>query len=59
MNNFLPAGGIHTETVRDRYFFLLAGNLTDIRCFTTVMILSYEQVKIYSFYYINYDCIDC
>jgi hypothetical protein len=28
---------------------------TGTRCFTTAMILACEQVKICSFYYINYD----
>jgi hypothetical protein len=37
------------------YFFSSTGNPTGIRYFTTVIILGCEQVKMCSFYYINYD----
>jgi hypothetical protein len=36
-------------------FFPHVNNLTDTRYFTTAIILGCEQVKVYSFYYINYD----
>jgi hypothetical protein len=58
-NDFLPVGGtrIRSESRRvwDEYFFSLAGNPTGTRYFTTAIILRYEQVKMYSFCYINYD----
>jgi hypothetical protein len=41
--------------VRDGYFFSPVGNPTDTRYFTTAMILGCEQVKMCSFYDINYD----
>jgi hypothetical protein len=44
-----------SRRVRDEYFFSPTGNPTGIRYFTTAIILSYEQVKICSFCYINYD----
>jgi hypothetical protein len=44
-----------TETVWDGYFFPPAGNLTGTWYFTTTIILGCEQVKMYSFCYINYD----
>jgi hypothetical protein len=43
---------------RDRYgtgIFPPAGNPTGTRYFTTVIILGCKQVKMCSFYYINYD----
>jgi hypothetical protein len=40
---------------QDGYFFPPVGNPTGIRYFTTAIILGCEQVKICSFYYINYD----
>jgi hypothetical protein len=58
-DDFLPAGGTRTrpESRRawDEYFFSPAGNPTGTRYFTTAIILGCEQVKICSFYYINYD----
>jgi hypothetical protein len=58
-NDFLPAGGTRTRPksrrVRDGYFFSPVGNPTGIRYFTTDIILGCEQVKMCSFYYINYD----
>jgi hypothetical protein len=60
-DNFLHAGGIRIrlesfETgTRRLFFFLLTGNPTGTRYFTTVIILCCEQVKMYSFCYINYD----
>jgi hypothetical protein len=36
-------------------FFLLMGNTTGTRYFTTAIILGCEQVKMCSFCYINYD----
>jgi hypothetical protein len=41
--------------VRNVYFFLPVCNSTGTRYFTTVIILGSEQVKMCSFYYINYD----
>jgi hypothetical protein len=41
--------------VRDGYFFPPAGKPTGIRYFTTAIIVGCEQVKMCSFYYINYD----
>jgi hypothetical protein len=41
--------------IRDEYFFLLAGNPTGTRYFTTAIILGCEQVKMCLFCYINYD----
>jgi hypothetical protein len=59
MDDFLPMGGIRTwsesRRVRNGYFFSPAGNLTGIWYFTTAIILDCEQVKLCSFYYINYD----
>jgi hypothetical protein len=40
---------------RDGYFFPPADNPTGTRYFTTAIILGYEQVKMCSFCYINYD----
>jgi hypothetical protein len=37
------------------YFFPPVDNLTGIRYFTTAIVLDCEQVKMCSFYYINYD----
>jgi hypothetical protein len=58
-DDFLPAGGTRTRPesrrVRDGYFFPPADNPTGTRYFTTALILSCEQVKMCSFYYINYD----
>jgi hypothetical protein len=39
----------------NEYFFSPVGNSMGTRYFTTAIILDYEQVKICSFYYINYD----
>jgi hypothetical protein len=59
MDDFLPAGGTRNRSelrrVQDIYFFPPAGNPTGIRYFTTAMILGCEQVKMCSFYDINYD----
>jgi hypothetical protein len=38
-----------------RVFFSPADNTTDTWYFTTAIIIGYEQVKMYLFYYINYD----
>jgi hypothetical protein len=58
-NDFLPTGGTRTRPesrrVRDGYFFPPVGNLTGTRYFTTAIVLCCEQVKMYSFCYINYD----
>jgi hypothetical protein len=58
-DNFLPMDGIcirpESRRVYDGYFFSPVGNPTSIRYFTTAMILDCEQVKICSFYDINYD----
>jgi hypothetical protein len=58
-DDFLPAGGTRTRPeprrVRDGYFFSPAGNPTGTRCFITAMILGCEQLKMCSFFYINYD----
>jgi hypothetical protein len=58
-DDFLPAGDTRTRPesrrVRDGYFFPPAGNSTGTRYFTTAIILGCEQVKMCSFYYINYD----
>jgi hypothetical protein len=40
---------------RDGYFFPSTDNPTGTRYFTTAIILGWEQVKMYSFCYINYD----
>jgi hypothetical protein len=40
---------------QDGYFFPPADNPTGTRYFTTAIILDYEQVKMCSFCYINYD----
>jgi hypothetical protein len=59
-DDFLPVGGTRTRTrsklrqVRGKYFFSPAGNPTITRYFTTAMILDCEQVKMCSFYNINY-----
>jgi hypothetical protein len=59
VNNFLSAGGTRTRLksrrIRDGYFFPPVGNLTGTRYFTIDIILGYEQVKMCSFCYINYD----
>jgi hypothetical protein len=44
-----------SRRVRDGYFFPPVDNPTGTRYFTTAIILGYEQVKICSFYYINYN----
>jgi hypothetical protein len=58
-DDFLPVDDTRTRLesrrLRDGYFFLTAGNSTGTRYFTTVIILRCEQVKMCSFYYINYD----
>jgi hypothetical protein len=58
-DNFLPVGDTRTRTeprwIRDGYFFSPTGNPTGTRYFTTAIILGCEQVKMYSFCYINYD----
>jgi hypothetical protein len=58
-DDFLPTGGTRTRPesrrVQDEYFFPPAGNPTGTRYFTTAIILRCEQVKMCSFYYINYD----
>jgi hypothetical protein len=58
-DDFLPVGGTRTRPesrrVRDEYFFPPTGNPTGTRYFTTAIILGYEQVKMCSFCYINYD----
>jgi hypothetical protein len=58
-DEFLPAGGTCTRPesrrVRDGYFFPPAGNPMGTRYSTTVIIIDCEQVKMCSFYYINYD----
>jgi hypothetical protein len=58
-DDFLFTGGtrIRSESRRvwNGYFFSPAGNLTGTRYFTTVIILDYEQVKMCSFCYSNYN----
>jgi hypothetical protein len=58
-DDFLSVGVTRTRPeprrVRDVYFFLLAGNPTSTRYYTIAIILGCEQVKMYSFCYINYD----
>jgi hypothetical protein len=58
-DDFLLMGDTRTRLqlrrIRDMYFFSPVGNLTGTRYFTTAIILGCEQVKICSFYYINYD----
>jgi hypothetical protein len=58
-DDFLPAGGTRTRLeprwVRSRYFSSPTGNPTCTQYFTTAMILGCEQVKMCSFYDINYD----
>jgi hypothetical protein len=46
---------IQTEMGTGRVFFPPANNPMGTRYFTTVIILDCEQVKMYSFCYINYD----
>jgi hypothetical protein len=59
VDDFLFTGGTRTRPesrrVRDVYFFSPTGNPTGNRYFTSAIILGCEQVKICSFYYINYD----
>jgi hypothetical protein len=59
VDDFLPAGGIRTRPesrrVWDGYFSPYTGNPTGTRYFTTAIILHCEQIKMCSFYYINYD----
>jgi hypothetical protein len=52
---FYPWVAPVSDLNRDGYFFPPVGNPTGIRYFTTAIILGCEQVKICSFYYINYD----
>jgi hypothetical protein len=58
-DDFLLADGIYIRPelrrVRDEYFFPPTGNPTGTRYFITTIILDCEQVKMCSFYYINYD----
>jgi hypothetical protein len=58
-NDFLTAGGTYSRLkprrVRGGYVFSLAGNPRGTRYFTIAMILGCEQMKMYSFYDINYD----
>jgi hypothetical protein len=51
---------IWTEMYGTGIFFSFKDNLTSTWCFTTAIILDYKQLKIGSFYYINYmTCADC
>jgi hypothetical protein len=58
-DDFLLVGDTRTRPesrrVRVGYFFPPTGNPTSTRYFTTAIILGCEQVKMYSFCYINYD----
>jgi hypothetical protein len=58
-DNFLPVGDIcirpESRRVYDGYFFSPVGSPMSTRYFTTAMILDCEQVKMCSFYDINYD----
>jgi hypothetical protein len=57
-DDFLSVGGTRTRPesrwIRDEYFFTPTANPTGIRYFTTAIIIGCEQVKMCSFYYINY-----
>jgi hypothetical protein len=54
-DNFLPVGGTRTRPEPRRVFFPPADNSMGTWYFTTAIILCCEQVKMCSFYYINYD----
>jgi hypothetical protein len=58
-DDFLSVGGTRTRheprRIRGGYFFPPTGNPMGTRYFTTVMIIGCEQVKMCSFYDINYD----
>jgi hypothetical protein len=58
-HDFLLICGICTRSesrrVRNEYFFSPAGNPMGTRYFTIIIIIGCEQVKMYSFCYINYD----
>jgi hypothetical protein len=50
-----PVLDLNRDGYRTGIFFPPADNPTGTRYFTTAIILNCEQVKICSFYYINYD----
>jgi hypothetical protein len=52
--SFYPWVALVPDLNRDGYFFPPASDLTGTQCFTT-MILDCQQVKMCSFYYIDYD----
>jgi hypothetical protein len=54
-DNFYPRVAPVPDPNRDGYFFPPAGNPTGTRYFTITIILVFEQVKLCSFCYINYD----
>jgi hypothetical protein len=58
-NDFLSVDDTYSRLksrrVRGGYVFSPTGNLRDTRYFTIAMILGCEQMKMYSFYDINYD----